>query len=202
MSRGIVIDRAQADAVEFASKEVGRGAIESVRVTPEYVEATNSHILVRVPSCGLPVEEYPEVAGAGTEELTEALIKADTLRKAIKALPKRGHLPVLECLHIGRQNGNFTVTATDLESPTVLSQKAEESRFPDTEAVIPMADLPVTIGFSADLLGSICKWATRHGDGGRNPIAFQIRSPEDGARLTVNMRDGRTAVFVIMPVRV
>lgn len=177
--------------------------LEAVHITPEYVEATEGHVLIRVPASGIPVEDFPVVAGMGNGT-GEMLVSAQALRDAGKGIKSNNRIPVCNVLHVGLDaEGRPVMTDTDLETPTVrVAQKVEE-RFPDCDVVIPKAETVKTeVTFRASLLRQIAAFVAKYGMG--HEPAMTIGLQEDtgcAARITFTLEDGREALVVLMPCR-
>ena len=149
---------------------------------------------------GLNVDEYPKVEDQATKGAEEMFILPDSLNKVMKSAPKKSTMRIIEVVHAGvNEAGQNVLTATDLDSPTVIKNQTPDVQFPNVERVIP-TDLKPTIRFSAKYLGQIAKWAVAHG-GPSTTICFSIKDKDSAARLEVNIGDDRKALFILMPVR-
>ena len=196
----VLIDRAQAGLGVFTSSDSGRYALNYIHVTKDRVESSNGHVLARLSYSGLNVDEYPRVEGQATKGAEEMFILPDSLNKAMKSASKKSTMRIIEVVHAGvNEAGQSVLTATDLDSPTVIKNQTPDVQFPNVERVIP-TDLKPTIRFSAKYLGQIAKWAVAHG-GPSATICFCIKDKDSAARLEVNIGDDRKALFILMPVR-
>ena len=201
-SKGVVIDRAAAAAVKFVSRDESRGALRAVRVTREFTESTNGHVLARIPLDKTPAEDFPVVEGAGGGFNGQVLVPVEIMERAIKAGPRKSTMRVLEGIHVGEtEQGAPVCTVTDLESPTVVKGRKVEGNWPNVERVIPKADKYLRGGYDAKYIGWIADFAKRYGNA-TNTMIFHIEDKEKAARIEVPMANGGTAIFVLMPVRV
>lgn len=201
--KAILLSKAQADLKTFASKDPTRLSLNYIHVTREYAEATEGHILVRVPHDGMSTKEWPAVKGVGQGLNGDSvLVDHKLIDKAFKHTDKRPSLPILNYVHLSLdENESPILTATDLESSVNIHQRKADSTFPDTDAVIPTGRRKKTVCISADLLSILANWATKHGPKGVG-INFYIESPTDSILCKVDRGyDGPPATVVIAPMR-
>ena len=134
-----LLDKVSGLAASFcAGKGDCRYVLENVRVTKDYTEATDGHVLVRIDHAGMPLGEFPISAGV-KNCVGDALINGEALSRAIKGVGK-GRLPILECVRYGETEGGEKVIVSFnkeiKETRTVIGVEEEEGPFPKTEVLM------------------------------------------------------------------
>lgn len=205
--KAILIDRANCGVAAFAEKPdkwSGAAEHEIVRITHERTEATNGHILVRIPlPLGADAKEFPTRDGMGAGFDGEVQIAAEKVAAIGKRLLKKPSLPILGMAHVGKANGTAVIVATDLESDHKVTGAAEVSRFLDTEMVMKGAGKGRTVIIQAKYLKMIADFALRYGSEPRPSVCLEIQEDE-GAPIFFDVHlDGeeRKATGAVMPIR-
>lgn len=203
-AKGVLIDRAALDLIKFASEDETRCEITGLHVTPAHVEATNGHVAARLTHQGIPVEDFPVVAGdvGGALPKNGVVVNRGAVEKIAKAISKRGRIPILQLVKVGAVDGGACLVATDLETPTVMTIKDEGRLFPIIDNVIPKeGSRPVKVAFQAKYLKAIAEWAIKHGRSGAVEIELSATPEDEAASIKVKMDDGRTLQVVLMPMK-
>jgi len=134
-----MVDRRALSIYKAASTEPHRPALNTLRVREDgHLEATNGHILVRVPLVPLSPEECPEGWTNPEDDMAGVLIDAKQAQELMKRLPKSRTLPILNCASLGREEGNNgqAVASFDLDVQKQTLRLVEES-YPNTDRVWP-----------------------------------------------------------------
>lgn len=154
-----------------------RGTLEKLHVTPEYVEASNGHVLLRVPTaeCG----EFPLDEKTIGEELpaTGTMLAPTVLEKAFKnANPKSESFSKVL---VSTSETATVLQANDGDSGVTIKGRKEEGIYPDTEQVFPN-DVPYAITLNAEQLKLIADWTCKNANNrsGHAPIRFYISAPD------------------------
>lgn len=201
----VILDRASLEMVRFAAKDNGRYQHAALNVTPERVEATNRYFVAILKHSGMPAEDFPVVPGDPSAPIPETgtLVPRAIVEKAIKALPKRGSIPILETAKVGANgNGGACVVVTDLENPTILQGKVD-AKFPALDKFLPSReDRPIKVVLNAALLKAIADYAIAVNRGRAFvPVRLFIgpEHVEDASRFEIPLSDGRMVEGAIMP---
>lgn len=200
---GIILERHHLAAAAFCGDE-GRYQCSGVNVKPDgTVEATNGHYAIRVPASKYPGCDFPEVEGKGAALSGPAVIPADTMKAAEKALPRKATIPILGCAFVGNGGPNVKITTTDLETPTVRAVAPIQGRFPDLDQVTPkIGPKALHIGMSVEYLRDIAAYASKVGAKG---IELIIPDPKTAGEtpvvFSVSLPDTQKATIVLMPMR-
>lgn len=135
------LTKANLESIRFASRDITRESLTRLHVRDGFTEATDGHRLIRVPA---------EANGHGNPS---GLIDQETVKKALKILPKDG-----EAIYDGEN-----LAVADAVFP---AGEAKESEYPKTDGVWP--DLKhgeyIRIGFNAEYLAEISAFMKKHGD--------------------------------------
>lgn len=202
---GIILERHHLAAAAFCGVE-GRYNIAGVNVCPDgSVQATNGHYLITVPPSQYPAADFPEVDGKGAGLTHEAIVPADAFKAAEKALPKKSHLPILACAHLGNTGPSVKITTTDLETHTVRAVTPIQAKFPDISQVIPqVTDASLHIVLNVAYLKEIIAYAAKVGSD--KAIELVIPDPSQAAEkpvmFSVGLREFQKATIVLMPMRI
>ena len=201
--KAVLLSHAQADLKTIASADETRG-IRYLHATSEFVEATNGHIILRVPHDGISADEFPALKGAGVGLNGQSvLLDPKVLDRAVKNTEKKGRYPVLCYVHLSLgEAGEPLLSATDLETEVTIRQKKAEDTYPDTTQVWPHSPRYVfTLG--AIELDRLVNWAIKHGEarGAGATMRFFTQGSERAIKVQIPRPDGGMAEGGIMPVR-
>lgn len=196
----VLLSKAQANLKEFTSKDGFRPSLNYIRITKDFAEATDGHILVRVPHDGISPKEWPGTPGTG-EGLNgdSVLLEPRTLDKAFKNTNGKSCLPILRYVHLSLDDKeNPILTATDLETTANFRQKKADVLYPDTDQIIPSGrDFSFSLG--AGILSRLADWAEKHGTG----VEFYVGGNwSDSVLIKIPRKDmSAPATCVIAPLR-
>ena len=200
----LLLNRACLDLGKFVGSDEQPAA--GVHVTPTHTEATNGHMLLRVPMSEIDPAEWPETAGPseGGATPTSILIPTESAAAMLKAIPPRPYLPILAHAAVWVVEGGVEAHTTDTETQGVVRAKPVGGKFPDADKVIPLATKDRAVTLNAAYLKALCEWAIKYGEKCPQPTVT-LQLGEDGAadcvRIEIQMPDGREAIGVIMPIR-
>jgi len=210
MSKPILLSRSSLAVSAFASKDEGRYALTGIHITAKHAEATNGHILMRVPHDDMPAEDFPAVdkANHGKPVPDGFIMPLEAVKNALKALPRKSTIPVLtRALLTGNGAADTAVlTTTDLESSQTATIKGLGGKFPDADKVIASRESRISVCFSATYLKSLADFAIKYGTG-RGCVKMFIQRTikdepvSDNARIEIDLENGVTAYGVLMPMR-
>ena len=160
----ILLSKPQADLKEFVSKDTSRPNLTYIRVTKDFAEATDGHILVRVPHDGISPLEWPATPGTGVGLNGDSvLLEPKILDKAFKNTDNKSRLPILGYVHLSLdEKENPILTATDLDTTVNFRQRKAAEFYPNTDQVIP-SGREITFALGAGILSRLADWAERHG---------------------------------------
>jgi len=139
-----LLNRANLFAAKAASKDATRPALNSLRVTPEFTEATDGHILIRV---GLPhyapdtIEEFPEQLGKPTPPDKEVLLTPKAAADLGKKIPRNASgLFSYAALDCADANGSVpTWTTKQGEHPILRTIPTVEGPYPNSNQLFELA---------------------------------------------------------------
>lgn len=198
--RAVLLSKAQADLRSFVSK---RHPLDNINVTPDYAEATEGHLLLRVPHDNMTPGDFPTVNGIG-EGLNgnSVLVNPEALEKAFKHTDPKMHLRILGYVHLSiDEKGSPILTATDLETSVHVRQRKIDNAFPDTAQVIPQEPRSLSVCLNAELVKKLADWACKHGKGPMPTIKLYVSSPTAPVLCKISRDDSPDAIAVLMPVR-
>ena len=200
----IFLNKAHA-ALKTITKGDAGDVLGNLHVTSEYVEASNGHILLRVPLAPTPSQDFPVDEKTGGEEIdaTGILLDPAAVEKALKHTDK-----IFPAIHISQKEGRPILQATDYDNHvTIKDRQATESRpYPDTEQVIPK-DSPYVVTLEGQELRRIVDWACKHAtvEGKDTDSLLHFYISENDRPVKIEMSGGSFESFkpfaVIMPYR-
>jgi len=194
-----LLSRAETDLVEMATvpNRYGGYSHSGVHVTPDFTEATNGHLLVRLPKPDMDPADFPVVEGTEPDAPDDVILPVESLKGWKPA--KGNSIPILNYLRLTSHHGTVDLASTDLETCKVNRVKPIEGTFPKTDKVIP-AGLEPAFAFDPVYLKLLASWAQKHG--AKSMIFHPPKDPvTDGMLITTRLQDGREATMVLMPVR-
>lgn len=202
----------QAGVAAFASKDETRSNVTRVHLTNEYAEATNGHILMRVPKSEIDPADFPQKDGVALGNPLPpdgVLLDPEAIKRVQAARPKRSAIPILDYLAVGHVNGSQNeaiLTATDLETVSAARVPQTGTRFPDADKVIPSTEGRIYINVNAHYLKALAEYAIKFGGKAHSEVCLWI-DPKDSEnqaiRIEVELAEGygRVAVGALMPVK-
>ena len=130
--------------VECASTDPNRLGLTGLHITPDYVEATDGHLLVRKHvEKKFKEEDYPPIQGIGrgTEILMSCILDKNGIKKAMQMIKPNKHIPILSCAFLSEEdtnkNGKAVFAATDLETVQICQVKKIEAQYPTMDDAFP-----------------------------------------------------------------
>ncbi len=200
-----LINKDHAVVVKAASDDETRYIIQSVLIeeTEKGIRtvATDGRMLAMVEDDNtLDVKEFPEnVIPAGAPNgATSAIVPVQAIKDAVKGLPKKTTLPVLQNVLIVLGKDQTTLGTTDLETPKVITAKNIEGTYPNYNQVIPKSDKKnLSIGFAPELMLRAFQIAKDFGLWG---IKMEFSGPLCPVKMT-GEKGGKRLTIVVMPVR-
>lgn len=204
-ARGPVLLSREHDVSAFASSDQTRYVINGIHYNREAgcVEATDGRQLIRVLVSTDDNGEFPTVTGADKAgELPDCILPAGALTKALRNAPNGKSLPILQHVAVTpAPDGRVRLTTNDLDTEQSAMVKVVEGNYPKCEQVIPDWPATVTIALSADLLGTICSYVSKHGASATHAIKIELKDSDSPIRWSCTTQGGRTVTGVLMPVR-
>lgn len=108
----MLLGREHGVLAKVASKDQGRPILKGIHVTPEYAQAADGYMMVRIPSAGIGAEEPPKAGKAIPQKGITVL--AEVVKEATKGLPTNKGLPLAQkVVAVGRRNGRAILATTD-----------------------------------------------------------------------------------------
>jgi hypothetical protein len=143
--------------------EQGHYHLDQMKITKRVAQATNGWIAVEVQTNGDDPTMFPsEVAGMKAispvdDDVEEIRISKETADGIFKALPKNGHLPVLQNAMVGADGDDSVIAVTDLDSSRIFRAHGPNGNFPDLDAVRPKQEPLAAFFLDAYLLNELLK---------------------------------------------
>jgi len=141
----------------------GQYSLDQMKITKHVAQATNGWIAVEVQTNGEDPTMFPsEVAGMKaigpvSDEVEEIRISKETADGIFKALPKNGHLPVLQNAMVGADGVECVLAVTDLDSTRIFRAHGPNGNFPDLDKVRPTEEPLASFTLDAYLLNELLK---------------------------------------------
>ena len=141
----------------------GHYHLDQMKITKHVAQATNGWIAVEVQTNGEDPTMFPsEVAGMKAispvgDDVEEIRISKETADGIFKALPKNGHLPVLQNAMVGADGDDSVIAVTDLDSSRIFRAHGPSGNFPDLDAVRPKQEPLAAFFLDAYLLNELLK---------------------------------------------
>jgi hypothetical protein len=208
----MLVEKRVLGLAEFASKDTTRFVLNGVCLKPGFAEATDGHVLARVPLGEDATEDFPALPdGSALPELTlenPVTLPAAFAKEVLKALPKKHTFPILESAAMtSAPNGDVSLYVTDLTTPKVLTSKTVEGEFPKTEPIWEgvKANDGATVGMDIALLKRVITYLEKFGEKKKSThvsLTFDKESPgTKGMLVEAKLADGADFEAVVMPVR-
>lgn len=194
-----MLNRHNLSVVEMASRDASRFGLNAIHVTPEFTEASDGHIAIRV--ARLPQSDaYVPVAGEELVSEQNFMLPLAEAKQALKAIPvKAGSTSVA----VIRADQNRTVSVLNGASTQNIAVPEVAATFPDLDCVIPSADgYRFAISVNPELLRIIADAAAKHQAGARVPVINMFFTESTGAiTLEWETNAAQPVTALLMPVR-
>lgn len=200
------VDRQTAKLLKVTSKDASRRMLQGVHMTPDYAEATDGHILARVPhpSCATPDEAPANWQPMAAEAPAGQVIHADSLADLARALPKKERIPLLTLAAVGRAaEGGPLIGVTGLAiEERRLTLEVIEGTFPNAVSIWPQGEVKFRVALNPRLLRVLAELGEN--DAGTS-VVFNLRSLDDHTQpieFAINgSYDRRPITGLVMPMR-
>lgn len=169
---------------KFVSTDPFRKYLHFIAVIGEEAMATDGFMLTIMP-IKKNDDDYPSKAGEELEGTLPEVVLLDPKRldQAIKNLPKKPVLPVLENVQIGKGKSGIVISSG--MPPVQFPSKEKEDDglerdYPNVKKVIPNNEKhhPLKFAFDARLMKQICELAIKHGNRLNRKIIMEIPTTE------------------------
>ena len=114
----MLINKKNLAVAALASSDETRPALNCIRVTKEYTEATDGHAFARVSNPKVEDDDFPVIPDFKRKGFKECFIPADQAAKLAKLIPKGRAcrtLPILEHVQLVKDGDDIKAAVTDLE---------------------------------------------------------------------------------------
>jgi hypothetical protein len=197
MKKSVYLSKAAAGLKTLASDDPTR-CIRNLHVTEEYTEATNGHVMLRVPHMPEPSDE---LLSEGEEIPPKGLlVDPEQVDVAMRSAGKRQ-----KYVCVSKQPGNKVRTEAINDTRSArFEQEEENALFPHTDMVLPKREhwaefYTMTLSFKE--LKNLVDWAAKYGDKQQPDFRFYVQSPNLHVRVEIRQEDESWATGVIMPLR-
>lgn len=193
----MLLNRSILGLAKLASKKQSRYTLQAIAVGKEQAVATDGHIMAVVQTKPMDDSAMPVIEGMAPRTLADGeqvLVSAEAASAALKTIPKRSNLPILQNAAMGADGKLYT---TDLENVSAFSHKVE-GKFPDWKAVIPREAPVAEVSFDARKMIQLCDYIKQFSDA---PCAVRltIYSTQTAIRLDARTADGADITCLLMP---
>lgn len=205
----MLLNKRNLAVVGATSKEESRYTLQAVCMEPDgSTVATDGRILARCSPAKADASNFPANGNGNPAGWAgRVLLPVDFVARAIKLLPKKNRIPILDNVAVGMEDKpdhEMLVAQADLP-PQDARAVPVKGIFPNYEATIPREiETPLAeVKLDVDLLMRLLKIA-REFDAGRNDHSIRLRiyGPERAVRIdAINREDGQEFTGVIMPLR-
>lgn len=172
---------------------------DSLHITKEYTEVTNGHYLVRV---YIPVDnnvdELPDCGYDVAEDFNGRVISTKLAKDVEDSIPKSCHIPILKNAWITKNTTDKKIEfcTNDLEVVKPIISNVEESKYANTEAVIPKETPEIDIGFDPDYMIKILQQFKKMGI---DVVNLEIFGDDRAMKLNGETYEKQKIVAVLMP---
>lgn len=205
MTKGspMLINKRNLVIATLASRDETRPALNYVRVTKEYTEATDGQVFARVSNSKIEDDDFPVVKGFKYNELDKCLVPANRAIELVKMIPKSPTLPILKHMQFAKDGNNVKVAVidTDLVTSTIIRIRQDHKEiFPDCDKIMPTEKPKATVYVNAKLLIQLLKLAAEYDKAGQHEVAIEFRAPHEA--LVVKTDDPEQTFYgLVMPLR-
>jgi hypothetical protein len=199
MKRSVYLSKAAVSLKTIVCDDATRLNINQLHVTPDYTEAANGHILLRVPH--MP-EPPPDMQMSEGEEISAEgiLVDPEQAEAALKNAEKKQ-----EYVCVSKQlGGKIRTESQNTKRSARFEQEELDAQFPYVDMILPKREHwaeHYTVTLNSIELKRLVDWAVKFGDGRLPGIRFYVKSPEHPVQVEICQEDGNVATGVIMPVR-
>jgi hypothetical protein len=202
----MLLNRTTLSLAKLASLEESRYTLGAIAIERSLAAVTNGHYLVTVTHAGTSGEDasYPETPGLAPRDVAEnetVLVHRDAALGALKVIPKKSTLPILQNAALGA-DGKLYVNQLD----SVQSFKSDVGgKFPNWRMVMPSGAVKFETGVDARYLKRLAEYFIENaGVGAKAPVPVRMTFYRDAAtamRFDAATADGQQITAVLMPVR-
>ncbi len=189
------------------TNEESRYTLNHIKITADEAQATNGHIALRVQLNGIENDAFPsQVPGLTAikpvaEDVEEIRLSKFTADKLFKALPKNGHLPVLQNAYIGQDDDKPVIAVTDLDSSQIFRTEQVTGEFPNLDVLKKDEEPKARVCLDAFYLNEMCKvlrdfHSIKQGD---CPILFELWEKGDCIVMSARNDTGQKLKAYLMP---
>jgi len=217
-----LFNKKQLEIIKFSSTDPSRQALYGLLFDGNKTVATDGHRLVYVESEPEEGVEWQANGVEWSENDKPFIVHRPTIEKALKNIPKKPDLPVLENAAIGLKvvptghPDKVICQTTDLDNTENVEARTVDSKFPSYEQVIPDFKNPdqyQRVGVNARYLKEVCMLLEKYEEKD-HCITLYLKKDgmdeENGIKklgehlsMVVTADDGKgtTATAILMPVR-
>lgn len=187
-------------AAACVSDDPCRPALQGVHVQDGKLQATDGHIALTLTETPMRPEDFPAVSGF-SHDIPPCIIRPKDLTDALKGIPKRTLIPVLQRLAIGR-NGNpnaFELVTTDLDTVNRATVRPIEGPYPNLEQVTPKTAPVFVTGLTVAVVLKLFKALQA---AGVEFVRLELHDPMKAMTLHGTGADMLQADAILMPCRI
>ena len=173
----MIIHKRIKELSKFVAADQSRPSLQHVAVISNNAVATDGAVLVIMPlSNDHDDGDYPAAPAPLTTALPETvLLTPARLDQAVKNLPKKPDLPILNSIQLAESDGKPVINSglPPVQFPACDGEPYDS--YPNYKVVLPdnTDHNPMRMAFNARYLKQICELAIRHGNN-ENRIIFEI----------------------------
>lgn len=192
---------------KIASRDDLRPILQAIKIeNGTHAVSTDGFKLLKTPLPQVEFSDLPNMPGYKNVDIKDALIPMKSLETAIKQIPKKSTLPILQNTWTveSAQEETIRLISTDLESVNVPEIRKIEGEFPNYQIIIDSVEeepIKSKIAVNAQLMVEIMQAFVLAGVA-NNIVTMEIRS-SDKAIIIRGENEGKEKVLgLIMPVRI
>lgn len=201
MNKKLLLNKANLDIKRFSAKSKGKYALDNIRITSDFVEATNGHILVRVEYPNEEIEKYPKLPNQGKELKNNSyLIPREAIEKV--KIPNCT-LNILNHALVGQdeEGKNLIISTYDLENNNNIVVKIQEDDYPEIDNLMDdKVGYKIVFALNAELLKELADFIAKHSKKDEaKPIIFYYKNAHSPIYFASKTKDKQKVEGAIMP---
>lgn len=200
-TKPVVLTREELSLAKHADPDyIGGIPMASLAVKEDCCEVTNGHYFIRLTAQRQSFEDFPvnpALEGVSGPNGQPILLDGKAALAALKAAPKKAHIPILSQVAVGQRNGKTVTASTDLACWNVAEVAQSDHSWPNMEKVTPEPAPDVKVGMGIRALKHVLQAAE---DAGIVALGFEMHGAREPIRITGKTRDGSVKMLaVLMP---
>ena len=196
----ILLTQESLDVATFAAKNQYEHVLNTLHITDDYVEATDSYLVVRLHHTDYNPDCFPETPGESFTDKTDFLVRSEDVKKI--TIPKGTQYPTLAHACLTRENETVLSHTTDLASMQTVRLKPVQKEYPNTDGFFEPREGEVSFTVDARLLKPLLDYVIRFTKRSHKcPITFYVLGDLEPIRFSFELPNGQSGGGAVMPMR-